>query len=110
MTAARLPHPVRVALRCLPHGPAAVLLALVHDGVEDGWLPRWCLRWRALDAITRRPGEPYLRSYIPRVRTHPLARVVKLADLADNMGRPHPRGRLLSRYDKATMLLLGIPR
>ena len=103
-TAQAARHAWRVASRFPPLSPGW-LLGLAHDGVEDGWLPRCCLRWPALDAITRRPGEPYA-AYIGRVKLHPLARRVKLADLRDNMSRNGgPPGDLLRRYRAAMEVL-----
>lgn len=73
------------------------LLGLLHDSVEDGWLPgALCRVWPALDAITRREGEAY-RAYIERVAANPAARAVKLADLAHNT-RTTPPGDLAKRY------------
>jgi len=37
----------------------------------------------AVDAMSKRPGEP-LKDYYARVMAHPVARTVKLADIADN--------------------------
>lgn len=61
-------------------------LGLLHDTVEDGYLPRWLLAWPALDAITRRDGEQYA-AYIERVAGNPHARAVKLRDLEHNLTR-----------------------
>ena len=74
-------------------------LGLMHDTVEDGYLPRTLLRWPALDAITRRDGEDY-RVYIERVALNRRATRVKLADLAHNLSRHGgpPRQALRDRY------------
>lgn len=74
-------------------------LGLLHDTVEDGYLPRFLLHWPALDAITRREGEDYV-AYIERVATNDRARRVKLADLAHNLSRNGgpPRHSLRDRY------------
>lgn len=86
-----LGHVYRV-MRAVPERLRVV--ACLHDVIEDGggeWtLDRleaegfepWVLA--ALDALTRRPGERY-RDYIERVAANEDARVVKLADLADNL-------------------------
>jgi (p)ppGpp synthase/HD superfamily hydrolase len=83
-------HPLRVMmrLRTEPERMAAIL----HDVVED--TPYTLERLRALgypeevlgalDCLTKREGESY-EAFIERLRPHPLARRVKLADLEDNM-------------------------
>lgn len=85
-------HWCRVA-RAFAPWERAFWLGLLHDTVEDGYLPRvladW---WPALDAITRRKDEPYW-DYVRRAAAHPLARRVKLADARDNWARPAPRIR-----------------
>lgn len=63
----------------------AQIVALLHDTVEDtgvslAYLARIV---DAIDALTRRPGESR-ESYLSRVRVNDLARLVKLADIADN--------------------------
>jgi (p)ppGpp synthase/HD superfamily hydrolase len=71
------------------------IVGLLHDVVEDA--PGWTFdRLRregfselvvaAVDALTRRPDESY-SAFIDRAKANPLARVVKLADLADNSDR-----------------------
>lgn len=81
-------HVVRV-MAGSPLGDAQIVAAL-HDVVEDS---DWTLNdlsfefpphiIAAVDAITKRDGEPY-GSYLVRVSNSPLARVVKMADLKDN--------------------------
>lgn len=69
------------------------IVAVLHDVVEDTPLTiddlySYSLPQHlgaAIDALTRREGEPYLPDYITRVAANPLARKVKLADLADNL-------------------------
>lgn len=86
-------------------------LGLCHDTVEDGYLPRALLRvWPALDAITRREGEPY-GVYIERVGAHPVARRVKIADLGINLARGEGdpvRTSLRKRYLAALDALVTI--
>lgn len=88
-------HPLRVML-AVSAGPEPVTIAAVlHDVLED------CEDWTAgrlaaegfapgiiaaLKALTRRPGETY-DGFVERCRADPIARTVKLADLADNMDR-----------------------
>jgi (p)ppGpp synthase/HD superfamily hydrolase len=97
-------HPLRVMLR----------LKVLHDVIEDTGITEESLRDQgyseevlgALDALTRRQGESYA-DFIERVAGNPLARRVKLADLADNLDAsrlleitPKDRERL-ARYQAA---------
>jgi (p)ppGpp synthase/HD superfamily hydrolase len=83
-------HPLRLMLRMPSH--AARIVAVLHDVVEDSDFSLEDLRRQGfsediLDAVaclTRIPGEPYEES-IGRAGGHPLARLVKIADLEDNM-------------------------
>jgi (p)ppGpp synthase/HD superfamily hydrolase len=83
-------HPLRVMMRL--ESETARMVAVLHDVVEDS--PYTLERLRelgypgevldALDRLTKREGETY-EAFIERIRPHPLARKVKLADLEDNM-------------------------
>ena len=83
-------HPLRVMMRL--ETEAERMAAILHDVVED--TPYTLERLRelgypeevlfALECLTKREGENY-EAFIERVRPHPLARRVKLADLEDNM-------------------------
>lgn len=82
-------HVLRVMLRV--RGLDEQIAAVLHDTVEDTdtTLDRVRIRFGdavadAVDALTRRRGETYT-DFIERCRENPIARVVKLADLADNM-------------------------
>ena len=86
-------HSVRVAERV--DSDDARVVALLHDVLEDtgvapsqlsaAGLPEPLLE--AVQLLTRRgPAEDY-DGYIERVAQHPLARAVKLADVADNLDR-----------------------
>jgi (p)ppGpp synthase/HD superfamily hydrolase len=83
-------HPLRVMLRL--EDEEAMVVAVLHDVVEDSSVISADLRdlgyptevLEALDAVTRRQGESYA-DFIDRAAENPLARRVKLADLADNM-------------------------
>lgn len=83
-------HPLRVMLQLTD--PAERIAAVLHDVVEDtpwtldalraeGFAPEIVA---AVDALTKREGEPY-EQYVARAGRHPIARAVKLADLADNL-------------------------
>lgn len=82
-------HPLRVMLAC--KGEAKRIAAVLHDTVEDSGLEISLIRHRfgaevadAVDCLSRRDGETYT-DFIERCRSNPIARSVKLADLADNM-------------------------
>jgi (p)ppGpp synthase/HD superfamily hydrolase len=84
-------HPIRVMLRM--DTTEERIVAVLHDVLED--CPAWSaerLRTEgfgppviaALEALTRRAGEPYM-DFVRRAAAHPIARSVKLADLEDNL-------------------------
>lgn len=83
-------HPLRLMLRMKDE--AARMAAVLHDTVEDTDVTLAALRRlgfpkavvEAVDRLSRREGETY-EAFIARIKRHPLARRVKLADLADNM-------------------------
>ena len=95
-----------------------VCVGFLHDIVEDGYATFEELQKRinlddeqmaALDAITRRQGEQYF-DYIHRVKQNDIAKIVKLADLQDNITRcandlPNRWG-LIRRYAKAYGILI----
>jgi len=83
-------HPMRVAFAC-PLGEARIV-GVLHDVVED---TDWTLDGlraegfsetvlAGVDAVTRREGEAYM-DFVDRAAKDPLGRVVKRADLLDNM-------------------------
>ena len=81
-------HPARVAARM--NTPEEKVVAWLHDVVEDTDTTLDEIRVHfgaetaeALDAITHREGEPWA-DYLMRVKAHPIARAVKIADLIDN--------------------------
>lgn len=83
-------HPERVASR--QRSDAAVCAAWLHDVVEDTVVSLDDLREGgfdrrvvdAVDALTRRAGETYL-DFVRRAAANPVARLVKIADVEDNM-------------------------
>lgn len=83
-------HPARVAAAV--DGNSDKVVALLHDVIEDcgvsvdaPMFDELSMAERdALDAITKRPGEEYAE-YLKRVAANPIARRVKIADIADNM-------------------------
>ena len=75
------------------------IVALLHDTVEDtGVSLPYLARYfspqivDAVEALTRRPGESRV-SYLGRVRANDLARLVKRADIMDNLD-PHRLAKL----------------
>lgn len=115
-------HPLRVMLAMETEEERIV--AVLHDVLEDG-PPSAAFAIAnvgfssnvvaALDAITCEPGEPY-RDYIERCASDPIAKKVKLADLADNTNPerlnklPREMGsRLLSKYTGAFIRLSQKP-
>lgn len=97
--------------------------ACLHDLVEDGHVTLAALAaggfcaatLAAVDALTRRANEPY-RDYIDRLAPNAVARVVKLADLRDNLdprrldavrAAGHDTVALEQRYNDAVLRLLG---
>ena len=113
-------HPLRLMLSV--EGEHARMAAVLHDVVEDtDWTierlreagyPEIVLR--ALDHLTKREGEAY-PDFIARAALDPVARVVKLADLADNMDlrrlpNPTPKDHArLDRYRAAWRQLTDAP-
>ena len=115
--AAYILHPLRVMLSV--SRAEDQIATVLHDVLED--CPAWPLeRLRAegfgeavlvaLVALARRPGETY-EDFITRAGEDPIARRVKLADLADNsnlarIGAPTPDDHArLEKYRRATLAL-----
>ena len=112
-------HVLRVMLRV--ETDEQRMAAVLHDLVEDTPHTLQELRdlgypedvVRAVDCLTHRDGEPY-EAQVERAAADPIARVVKLADLEDNMDlrrldrleeRDLPR---LRRYMSAWQRLKGL--
>jgi len=108
-------HPRRVATYVNPHDDNAIAAALLHDVLEDTAITSADLVEQGMPAIvieaiellTHRPRQQ-LAEYYGQIRHHPLAREVKLADLADNtdpvrlaMLSGELRRRLLRKYANA---------
>jgi (p)ppGpp synthase/HD superfamily hydrolase len=111
-------HPLRMMLRM--ETEAAMMAAVLHDVVED---TEWTLErlreagfsgevLEAVDCLTHREGESY-EEFVERVRTNPIARQVKIADLEDNMNvrrinQLGPRDlERLEKYHRAWRVLTG---
>jgi (p)ppGpp synthase/HD superfamily hydrolase len=116
-------HPLRVmgGFREDVHRIVAVLHDVVEDAGPDGYDLEY-LRQRgappdvieAIDALSHRKSEPD-EEYWARVAANPVARAVKLADIADNSNperlarlAPDTRERLAAKYARARAAL-GAP-
>lgn len=116
-------HPERVASR--QRSEAAVSAAWLHDVVEDTVVTLDDLRQGgfdrrvvdAVEALTRRDGEDYL-DFVRRAARNPIARLVKIADIEDNMDlsrlssspeaqRERGRERVERKYLPALEILRG---
>jgi (p)ppGpp synthase/HD superfamily hydrolase len=111
-------HPIRVAERC--DDQRAKVVALLHDTIEDSDVTADHLREEgfseeiveAVLAVTRREGEDY-DDYVRRSAGNELGRMVKRADLEDNMDirrLPELTDRdveRLRKYLRAWRLLMG---
>jgi (p)ppGpp synthase/HD superfamily hydrolase len=83
-------HPLRVM--CAVEGAHARMAAVLHDVVEDTEVTLVELQnagypspvIHAVDCLTHRDGETWA-AYIERVATDPMATIVKVADLRDNL-------------------------
>ena len=109
-------HPERVALRM--ESPELQVIGWLHDTVEDTPITLRDIEATfgpetaaAVDAISRRDGEPW-PDYLDRVVANPMARQVKISDLIDNSNLsriPHLTLKDVERqkkYNKALKKLL----
>lgn len=102
--------------------PSVLVAAALHDALEDGkahvldlynqGVGRYSME--LIHCLSRRAGEDY-DAYIVRVGQHADARVIKLADLGDNLDPlrllqlpPADRKRLYHKYNNALRYLLDI--
>lgn len=115
-------HPIRVATSVVrmkqalgQDKTALYVIALLHDVVEDTPITLKTLKAKgfpqpvlaAVDLLTKREGEPK-EAYYARIRKNPLARLVKLADIGDNLDPDRlnllpikKRNELKVKYSKA---------
>lgn len=117
-------HPCRVAERVKAAGGdgSVQAVAWLHDTLEDTALTLGDLRVcgfsnqiiDAVDCLTRRFAssrpERYHAEFIERIKHNPIARMVKIADLQDNLSRLDslPSGEaegMKRRYEKALAML-----
>lgn len=108
-------HPLRVMLGVESEDPeillAARITAILHDTVEDTCITLESLRAMgfsakvvsAINTLTKQEGENYAQ-FIDRCALNPIARVVKISDLLDNMNltrlNREPTERDLKRTEK----------
>lgn len=108
-------HPLRVMMSV--EGETDKIVAVLHDVLEDTELTADDLRAHkfssdvreAVQALTRQTGEDYF-DFINRLAPNPIARRVKLADIADNLSPARSGGinmKLEARYQRARHILLG---
>jgi (p)ppGpp synthase/HD superfamily hydrolase len=101
-------HPLRVMLRL--EGETARMAGVLHDVVEDTAVTLDDLRaagysedvCAAVESVTRRSDETY-EEFVARAGRHPVGRLVKLADLEDNMDMrriSHPTSRDWARLER----------
>ena len=110
-------HPLGVM--SMVHTVPEKTVAVLHDVVEDTAVTLDDLRAqgfaetlvRAVDALTKRPGEPLAES-MARVAADPLALIVKHADLAHNANPARQAAlpaqmsaRLTAKYEESARLL-----
>lgn len=106
-------HPMRVMVSVSDQGDYAMVVALLHDVVEDTDISLDDLKAMgfdglvvdAVDHLTKRQGEKYT-DFIERARKHDMARIVKIADINDNLEdqsalEPEEAEFLRKRYEKA---------
>ncbi|MDK4703851.1 GTP pyrophosphokinase [Rhizobium sp. CNPSo 4062] len=112
-------HPLRVMLAM--EDPTDKIVAVLHDILEDTDLKPDDLRAHkfsaevrdAVQALTRQDGEDYF-DFVRRAAANPIARRVKLADIADNLDPARiiasdPNGpSRRQRYKKARSMLLEV--
>jgi (p)ppGpp synthase/HD superfamily hydrolase len=98
-------HPIRVMLRV--SGASERIAAILHDVVEDTPVTLDQLANEgfsrevvdAVDALTKRPGENRIDA-AKRAAANPIARVVKLADNAENMDLSRISNPTQKDYDR----------
>jgi hypothetical protein len=111
-------HVDRVAARFMPSQASELRVAYLHDVVEDGKMPMWKLLselpglpTEELDAVLllTRPENMTYADYIVRLSENPLARVVKISDLMDNLQpwrHTTATASLIPRYQSALKFLV----
>ena len=115
-------HPIRAMLRASHFSNDLAIIAVLHDTLEDTSLEISDLEAagfenhiiEALKCLTHADYEPY-DEYILRVKQNPLAQIVKILDIEDNMSdletlgveRPEDEIRMRRKYTNALKVLRG---
>jgi (p)ppGpp synthase/HD superfamily hydrolase len=105
-------HPARVAKNVLHFGPEYQVVGILHDVIEDSDIDHQMIATQfgeevaaAVTAVSRQEGEDYM-DFVKRAKAHPIARVVKIADIEDNLhDLPERYSNMRRRYEKALKLL-----
>lgn len=106
-------HPLRVMIAVKSHGEVAMAAAVLHDVIEDTPHTRLSLAAEgipdvvieAVESVSRPDGETYF-DFVRRAGWHPVGRLIKIADIKDNLRDPFPFGSgMRVRYFKALALL-----
>jgi len=100
-------HPMRVMARVAHHGKTFMAVAALHDVVEDTPVELSSIRRlfgqeiaNAVDALTKREAEPY-PDFVKRSKSNPIARIVKIADIHDNLNGTEKNDSMYGRYKRA---------
>lgn len=107
-------HPLRVMVALQSLGEVAMVAGVLHDMVEDTGMTLERLAEdfggdvaEVVDAVSRRSGETYM-DFIKRANEHPIGRIVKIADIRDNLLPERMTPELMGmreRYKKALEIL-----
>ena len=108
-------HPLRVMDDLKEHGLTAQIAGVLHDVVEDTPVKLHEIEQAfgkevasAVDSVSRRDTETY-KEFVHRSNDHPVGRLVKIADIKDNMRPDRALGRnqesMMKRYNMALGIL-----
>ena len=102
-------HPIRVMMRLRTDDEELMMIAILHDVVEDsdGAITLSDLRYigyserviAGVDALTKRPGEEY-DDFIKRCALNPDGRLVKRDDIKDNSDVTRLKGLRKKDFDR----------
>jgi (p)ppGpp synthase/HD superfamily hydrolase len=108
-------HPLRVMRALEEHGEDAMIAGVLHDTVEDTDLRLSDIAHdfgpevaSIVDSVTVRDREEYI-DFVLRSKEHPIGRLVKIADIRDNMLPSRMAGRTgktTAKYERALKILL----
>lgn len=111
-------HPLRVMEALELVSEDAMIAGVLHDTVEDTDTTLDSIRdafgqevAEIVDSVSQRPGEEYL-DFIRRSNAHPVGRLVKIADICDNLLPSRMAGRspgAEEKYRSALAILEAYP-